>query len=92
MVIFHTPSRTACVAIGMVVSVWRGLKQPKLYAGETPVGERESVKRKTHSWRQYARVHFSISVVQEFKSGYIYIYIHVSMRYMWYHHFLAEGS
>ncbi|CAK9028884.1 unnamed protein product [Durusdinium trenchii] len=37
IVLFHTPSRTSSVETGMILSVWRGVKMPKLICGDTPI-------------------------------------------------------
>eukprot|EP00435_Cladocopium_sp_Y103_P053525 s768_g17.t1 len=38
VVVFHTPRRKdSYLDIGMVLSVWKGIKQPRLYSGETPI-------------------------------------------------------
>ena len=37
IVLFFTPAQKPVVQLGMIIAVWRGLKQPKLFAGETPI-------------------------------------------------------
>lgn len=36
IVIFHTPNNCG-VEVGMVLTVWKGIKQPKPHLGETPI-------------------------------------------------------
>lgn len=37
VVLFIAPGHEGMVELGLVTSVWRGVKAPKLYSGETPV-------------------------------------------------------
>lgn len=41
VVVFHLPSqgdnRPAQLDIGLIVSIWKGVKDPKIYSGEVPV-------------------------------------------------------
>lgn len=37
MILFHTPGRTSSVQTGLVLSVWRGVKAPKLICGDVPI-------------------------------------------------------
>lgn len=35
--LFHQPGGMGTVDIGVVMSVWKGVKSPKMFSGETPV-------------------------------------------------------
>ena len=38
VVVFHTPRlREAYLDVGLVLCVWKGVKQPRLHSGETPI-------------------------------------------------------
>lgn len=37
LVLFHTPRKTPYVEIGMVTTIWRGVKKPRPSPGKTPI-------------------------------------------------------
>lgn len=37
IVMFHTPAKKSSVELGLVTSVWKGVKAPKLHSAPTPI-------------------------------------------------------
>ena len=37
VILFNTPSKHSELQVGLVLSVWKGVKAPRLYSGETPI-------------------------------------------------------
>ena len=37
MVLFHTPTKKITVELGLVISVFKGVKAPKLHPGDVPI-------------------------------------------------------